>query len=445
MAGSLAVGSLAANSSATDWGFAFDNLALGLGLKFAMRFDPQTGFSFEQVNGSGANLPPQPVIQLSGLVADRVAVELGGLVTMEASQVGVHLDVFKTNAIGQFTHIDGEFLTFGGIRPTKPAATEDNPYPELVGGDGSISLIFGDADASGGNPLAGLGGEAGNFGIGWDPSSAIGFQLVPLNDFFVSVSIPEDFKFGFPDWLPLELTEIGLRFPETFGDLLPTGGVGNVGQAAGFALDALTNFSLVVSGGVNSQEDGWPIRGLVENLEIDIHALRQCAEYVWDNRASYADNIQDAMRNPDGSINPVGTLSAMALLGLELYNDPNCPFPITDLDAIDIGIEPFSIGPIEIGGGLGFGVLDVDIDTDEDGINDATSTVLFGRVEGQVAYSDIGIGVELIVTQYGPILARLFAGVPIPIGTLVGAIAGSIVPGLGTAAGAASAHSRVSS
>ncbi|MGE3777895.1 MAG: hypothetical protein AB7F89_11960, partial [Pirellulaceae bacterium] len=106
-------------------------------------------------------------------------------------------------------------------------------------------------------------------------------------------------------------------------------------------------------------------------------------------------------------------------------------FPL-DFDAINVGIEPFNIGPIQVGGGLGFGLLD--IDTDGDGTDD--SDVLFGRVLGQIAYGDIGLGIELVVTQHGPIGARLFAGVPVPVGTIVGALVGSVVPGLGTAIGA---------
>lgn len=417
------------------WGFGFENLGIEFGIQFGLLFDSAAGFSLQPVALG------QPYLRVDGAGVDQVVADLGGIVRLSAENVNVDFSAFDNSDPDSPV----PFLTFGGTRPSRPVPTEEDPYPEVLvdPGDGAISLEFGDADSSD-NPLAGLGGTAGNFGIAWDPLSPgdslrIPFQLVQLPDFFVSVSVPDDFTFGFPDWLPLKISEIGLRFPQTFGDLVPTGDLdsGDPGQLAGFALDALTNVSVIFSGGMESRENGWPIRGLVENMEVDLSALTGCADHLWDRYQSgaYGDQAHTLVRQAFESQNRAGALVAMTALGAEFLSeigDGTCRFPITDLDAFDIGVEPFKIGPIEIGGGLGFGILDVD--TDEDCVPDATT--LFGRVEGQIAYSDIGIGVELIVTQYGPVLARLFAGVPIPIGTLVGAIAGSIVPGLGTGVGA---------
>jgi len=114
-------------------------------------------------------------------------------------------------------------------------------------------------------------------------------------------------------------------------------------------------------------------------------------------------------------------------LGLDLFN--HCEFPIRNLELAEFAIESIDLGGLTIGGGLGLGLLD--IDADGDGVRDEKA--MYGRILGQVAYSDVGVGVELIVTQYGPVLGRLFAGVPIPIGMLVGAVIGTVVPGAGTA------------
>ena len=63
------------------------------------------------------------------------------------------------------------------------------------------------------------------------------------------------------------------------------------------------------------------------------------------------------------------------------------------------------------------------------------TTAFYGRILGQLEYSDMGFGAELIVTQYGPVLGRLYVGVPVPIGGLVGAVIGSFFFGVGAAAG----------
>ena len=121
------------------------------------------------------------------------------------------------------------------------------------------------------------------------------------------------------------------------------------------------------------------------------------------------------------------------MAGLDLLQ--HCAFPIENLDAIEMAIEPFDLGGVRIGGGLGFGMLDVDLDTNHDGIADRQQSVLYGRVLGELEFSEVGVGVELILTEYGPILARLSAGVPVPIGGLIGAVVGVFFFGVGAAAG----------
>ena len=120
---------------------------------------------------------------------------------------------------------------------------------------------------------------------------------------------------------------------------------------------------------------------------------------------------------------------------LALLTSGACPFPVKNLDAVEIAIEPIEIGGVAIGGGLGLGILDIDVDGNGSTDDPVDTTAFYGRILGQLEYSDMGFGAELIVTQYGPVLGRLYVGVPVPIGGLVGAVIGSFFFGVGAAAG----------
>ena len=113
-------------------------------------------------------------------------------------------------------------------------------------------------------------------------------------------------------------------------------------------------------------------------------------------------------------------------------------FPITNLDLVEFAIEPIDLGGVAIGGGLGLGLLNIDGDGPDPVTGEIVrdQTALYGRILGQLVVSEVGIGVELIVTEYGPVLARLHAGIPIPIGAIVGAAVGVWFFGVGAAAGA---------
>jgi hypothetical protein len=414
---SLALGNQREGGEDESWGLGITDLSF--------QFLTTLAFDFA---GDDVQLVTEPfdAVQLLGLEAERVAIDFGGVLLLEAEQVAFDFTAFDDP--------DKQFVTFGGD-------DEDGLLAISVGGEGGF--------------LEGIGGQAGNFGLGWDPESTFRLQFVRLPGFFAAVEFPDGFKFGLPDWFPVTVSKVGIRFTDTFGDVNPPSenGSGDGGSdAVGFALDAIDNFRLIVSGGLEKSEGGWPIQGLVENMEVDIGLLRDCVEHAFENRELYADRtippellqaIEEAdATDIDGNTSTVedllelkGTNPTAFLLGVSFIAQDllqHCELPITNLDALDVGIEPFKIGPVEIGGGLGFGVLDLDVNQD----GDTDQTVLFGRVEGQFSYADSGLGVELIVTEYGPILARIFAGVPIPIGTLVGGLIGSVVPGLGTAIGA---------
>ncbi len=326
-----------------------------------------------QVDSNFQVLPPQ--ISLDSATVEEIAIHFGPFMTMEA-----------TNATIDFTAATGEpFLTFQGDALRK---------------EGELSLVFSNPALGNDNPLAGLGGAAGNFGIGFE-DGALRFYQLP--EFFVDVTIPENFRFGLPEWLPFSVRKVGVRFHQQ---------VDPVGDILYPVIADLTDISLRFSGGLVGN-DLWPITGQVENMEVDLQKLSSCGELLVDQAGQ-------------GHVALDGMLGA----GLDLFQQ--CEFPITNLDLAEFAIEPFELGPITIGGGLGLGLINVD--SDEDGIEEK---VMYGRILGQFGYNDIGAGVELIVTEYGPVLSRIFAGVPIPIGALVGGLIGSAVfPAIGSATGA---------
>ncbi len=316
-------------------------------------------------------------LEMLNASADFVSIHFGDLFLMEAQNVIVDFSVFA----------------------------EDNASadPFMIFGDNGLTLKFGEPGDEE-NPLSGLGGSASNFGIGYVAGSGDELprpRFYQLSNFALQVTLPD----LFPDWLPIELTEFGFKFPD--GDLSLIDGK--------FGIDKLENVSILVSGGMVGGEL-WPITGLVENLEISVDALRSCGEFL----------IANGMLEEGETV-----LDAFQRNLISLLTSGECPFPITNLDAIEIAIEPIDVGGVSIGGGLGLGILD--IDSDGDGMDDTKS--FYGRILGELVYSDMGFGAELIVSQYGPVLGRLYVGVPVPIGGLVGAVVGAFFFGVGAAAG----------
>ncbi len=276
-------------------------------------------------------------------------------------------------------------------------------------------------------PLAGIGGSAGGFALSGDGNTVFVLSDDPATSenegAFVELSAPTDASaVGLPDWLPLAIRKIGLRFngPSGDDDVNVDGNSDDLGLTVDGGVRQFAplldpaNFSLLVSGGLQSSDDAWPIEAQVERLAVDLGKL--------------ADLVASAASETgltSGNFNELEPWRIFAAL-----QNP-ADFPITNLDGVNFGIEPFDLGPLRIGGGVGFGVLEVER---EEGNAATAEQVFFARVEGELAVADVGLGVEVIITQYGPVVARVFAGVPIPIGTIVG----SVVPVLGTAIGTAS-------
>ncbi|HEX4980069.1 MAG TPA: HYR domain-containing protein, partial [Ilumatobacteraceae bacterium] len=209
-----------------------------------------------------------------------------------------------------------------------------------------------------GSDFVGWGGSIGNVALRASEDGDGNLFIVPvlLSGFYADVTIGESPSLGFPDWLPLRVDHAGLSFPDVTPAELADGVELNPELLEG--LRVRLSASLVAS-------DTFPITGAVEGLEVD--------------------------------------------LGLLAAGD----FPITNLDAAMFGVEPFTIGPMTVGGGLGLGIIEIDVD--DDGIVD--DRVFFARVFGEFAYSGFGAGIDMVLTQYGPVLAKISAPTPIPLGT----------------------------
>ncbi len=300
-----------------------------------------------------------------------------------------------------------------GSAVLNPDATDGEPLFAIREG----SLRFGNQLG----PLANLSVSAGGFGVGADGTIYVlpaGYTLegaVFERGAFVDLdSAAPGGLFGFPDWVPIVISQLGLEFNGTQDGSQPLS-IGGLRNAPG-ALATIanpSNFSVVVSGGLQGNEL-FPITGVFEGIKVDLGKLSSCVAVALSNN------------NVNLELFP-GQIFAAA-----------CEFPIVGLNGITIGIEPVDLpGGVSVGGTLGLGIFEFDrpVDPDNPALGTEPQSVFYGIIEGEIVAADIGIGIELIVTQYGPVLARLKAAVPIPIGTLVGAMGGPIGAAFGTGSG----------
>ncbi len=404
----------------------FENLAIQFGID--LRVDANLRY---------ANASDQPPLTTKGVQFEEFSVSAGDFAYFSATNVVANLDL----------------NTFKG-------ATE--PVSILTVGSGSIGFGARGNETNSSNPLAGLGGTVSNFALQWDadePNVLQRLQLRLENDFGVEISLPTGAGFGLPDWLPIQIRKVGLRFP-SLGDGLDVID-GQIGKAFVAGPDLLSDVELIFSGGINGGAlDKLPIKGEVENARVNLATLKEYAQWLVDSTLAIAspavkivmdrkpraadfasfDSIRalilDENYGPLAAIRELGpemlSIFADRIEALRQLNPDLSTFPL-NLDAFFLGVEELDLGTIKLGAGLGLGILKVD--TDGDTVQD--KDVFFVRVLGEFAYSDMGLGAEVIITDHGPLLGRLFAGVPIPIGTIIAGIAGSVFPGVGNGIGAA--------
>ena len=210
-------------------------------------------------------------------------------------------------------------------------------------------------------------GTVSNFAIGRD------LEFIPLasdeeGERFGVVfdGLPAPSAVGLPGWLPFRIEEIGLEFGER--------------ALSGEALDVI----LIVSAGFNTPDD-------LDELPIQFEA-----------------SVSDLRVN-------LGVLA-------DLF-DPNAPDP-TALDLLgavsfggfSVGIERINIGDVvEIGGALALRAIDYPGDDGVPG-NADDRKVLVGTVAGFFGMAGFSGGVELTISEVGPIVGKLEVPLGIPLG-----------------------------
>ena len=241
----------------------------GADLTFDLRLTaaPGPGLAIEHLEFNGASI-------------DEVEVQFGELLTLFADDVTIDFNP----AVGE------PMITFGGT----PAS-------------GGTGVRLGN-DATG-SIFDGWGGAAGQFAIGRNG------ELFVLPEFFVIVTVPPAEKLGLPDFLPIEITELGILFEEgAFGP-----GTGEYANAT-VIRDPLA-FTLLVSGGIVPNDNlPFPIAASLDGLQVDIARLA------------------------------------------------NGQFPIVGLDGFSVEVGPVTLGGeggLEIYGALSLGQVTVDLDPDQ--------------------------------------------------------------------------------
>jgi CARDB len=260
-------------------------------------------------------------------------------------------------------------LKFGDLLTFKSTAATFNfaaPANQPFATFGSLGVQFDNASGV----LTGWGGTASNFGVGSDG----GIYLLPNAG--VTLQIPSTVKFGLPDWLPISLTKLGLIFhggPQGDRALGSTG----ANLAGPVRLSDPLNFSILVSGGLTAN-NLFPVTATLTDLQI---------------------NLPNLVRT--------------------LKGEANVPFPVENLSGINVAVNPFQLGKgFEVGGQLSFGTVTVN-----------GKEVLYGRVKGGFKYQDLGADIDLILSQFGPVVATVSAPLAVPLGPS-GAVLSGVTGGI---------------
>ncbi len=188
-------------------------------------------------------------------------------------------------------------------------------------------------------------------------------------------------------WIPLRVDALGFQLQPAMFTFDGSGNITGVNDLAAF--DFIFSGGLKDSIVVNGATIPFPIHGQVDSLKLDIAAMR------------------DLLLNPTSGKNP-----------------------FKDISGVSIGIDPFAFAPdspFKIKGNLGFGQLDTD--------NNGTKETIFIRVGGEFKYADFGGGAELIISNRGPLLAKVNVPLAIPLGPtglMVSGVSGGVAFGIDT-------------
>jgi CSLREA domain-containing protein len=342
-------------SGAVDVQFEGGDLTLGGSVELregSLLTDASSGHTtLDVVIAFGASFTYKPNPEVEGVIVEGASLELhlsltvGSDFSVVSSQLELlgasvdrvsakFFDLIEFSATGG--SLDFQALTSGGAPPTRPFLFVED-----------LQVVFTDIAGA----LGGWGGSATNFGFGSDGSIFLGEGATIVLD-------PNFTTFGLPEWFPLDVDSVGLKFTGLDG-----GAVGS--QPIRITDPTQANFSILFSGGFR-QSSAWPIHGSVQDLEVNVAALES---WVFDDTTVSVTDI------------------------------------ITNLRGATFGIDPFNIGPLKIGGTIGFG------NATHNGIS-----AFYARVGGYFEVQGIGAGVDLIISQYGPVLAKIDVPVALPLG-----------------------------
>jgi hypothetical protein len=268
------------------------------------------------------------------------------------------------------------FTSAGGVIDLSAGAGELLAVFGGQSGDPGLGIRFGD----GAGPLADWEGDVTNVGLRMTAVEVSGVDvLVPvpvlLDGFAADIGLPDSTHFGPPEWVPLDVRSVGFSLPDDVG--IDLDDLEGFDDGLELTAELAAGLRLRISGGLQPN-DFVPITADLEGLEVSIGRLIDCALAV--------------VPPPTGQTAPV------------------CENPIIDLDGIAGGVEPFDLGPLSIGGVLGVGFVPVTFD---DG---TTDSVFYFRIAGEFTYSGIGAGVDLVISEYGPVLAKATVPLAIPLG-----------------------------
>ncbi|HSL32826.1 MAG TPA: Ig-like domain-containing protein, partial [Candidatus Limnocylindrales bacterium] len=226
----------------------------------------------------------------------------------------------------------------------------------------------------------------------------------------------------FGDVLTFRSTDVVFDFdargPElfaTFGSMsatidgvpgLPTGTVENFGIGADFSLQRLSGFTVLFE--VPPPPDG-PALDLVW-LTVGITGLG----VELGDRALTGEDPTDIVLILSGGLFPgegetpwplTATVTGLRL-NLGRLADGDILGAVEGIDGGLIGVEPFTLGPVTIGGALGLEVVR----------GDQGESALVARVQGHFEVAGIGGSIGLIITEFGPLAASLGVPLAVPLG-----------------------------
>ncbi|MGL6073361.1 MAG: FG-GAP-like repeat-containing protein, partial [Fimbriiglobus sp.] len=250
---------------------------------------------------------------------------------------------------------------------------------------------------------------------------------------------------GFGDYVRLSAENVVFNFTKEAN--LPLATIGKASLSFGIPQDDLT--ALGITGSIENLEitqSGFPrLNGLGVNLAFTGFANSEAFSWFPVRVDQLGLKLGD-MFTTDGNGVPTGVndLTAFTLtfsggfdgskanlplvatikdVGLNVGKLSRGEFPIENLAGISFGVAPFKIGPVSIAGMFTFGTI----------TTKAMETIYYGRVTGEFSYDGLGAGIDVVISDRGPVLATLSVPIGLPLDpfglTLLSGVSGSLAFG----------------